>query len=55
MILFDVCRDFDDAYIGFEVVSNGSYLREVPGGEKTDKRCKLYFRRCHDDRDIKRR
>jgi len=26
----EVCRDFDDGYIGFEVVSKGSYLGEVP-------------------------
>jgi hypothetical protein len=28
----DVCKDFEDGYIGFEVVSKGSYLNEVPVG-----------------------
>ena len=26
----DICQDFEDGYIGFEVVSNESYLGEVP-------------------------
>lgn len=30
----DVCADFEDGYIGFEVVSIGSYLGEVPEGKK---------------------
>lgn len=30
----DVCSDFDNGYIGFEVVSKGSYLGEVPVGQK---------------------
>lgn len=30
----EVCADFEDGYIGFEVVSNGSYLIEVPIGKK---------------------
>jgi hypothetical protein len=30
----DVCADFEGGYIGFEVVSNGSYLSEVPKGKK---------------------
>lgn len=29
----EVCRDFDNGYIGFEVVSNGSYLGEVSDGK----------------------
>ena len=30
----DVCADFEAGYIGFEVVSKGSYLGEVPAGKK---------------------
>lgn len=29
----DVCADFEDGYIGFEVVSNGSYLGETSSGK----------------------
>ncbi|WP_430933616.1 PGN_0703 family putative restriction endonuclease [Saccharicrinis sp. 156] len=32
----EVCPDFEDGYIGFEVTSNGSYLNEVaPGKQQT--------------------
>jgi len=30
----DVCKDFEDGYIGFEVVSNESYLGEIDAGKK---------------------
>ena len=30
----EVCNDFENGYIGFEVVSNGSYLNEVLPGKK---------------------
>ncbi len=30
----EVCKDFEDGYIGFEVVSKGSYLGEVPVRQK---------------------
>lgn len=29
----EVCADFEDGYIGFEVVSNGSYLNEIGSGK----------------------